>query len=149
MRPHLKYCIQAWGSQHKKDTELLERVQKRPLRWAEDWSSSPTSNGMRELGLSSQEKRRLLGDRTAALKYLKGVYNQEGDWLFTQSDSDRTRVNGVKLKEGVEALAQAAQRSCGCPIPGGVQGQVGCSFEQPGLMEVASVHSSLLERNSL
>ena len=22
--PHLDYCIQAWGPQHKKDTELLE-----------------------------------------------------------------------------------------------------------------------------
>jgi len=26
---------------------------------------------------------------------------------------------------GCEALAQAAQRSCGCSIPGGIQGQVG------------------------
>ena len=24
VRPHLEYCIQAWGSQHKKYTELLE-----------------------------------------------------------------------------------------------------------------------------
>ena len=29
VRPHLVYCIQAWGTQHKKDTELLEQVQKR------------------------------------------------------------------------------------------------------------------------
>jgi len=42
-------------------------------------------------------------------------------------------VNGVKLKEGVEALAQAAQRSCGCPIPGGVQGQAGWVPGQPDL----------------
>ena len=27
--------------------------------------------------------------------------------------------------EGGEALAQVAQRSCGCPLPGRVQGQVG------------------------
>ena len=26
MRPHLEYCVQAQGSQHKKDTELLKRV---------------------------------------------------------------------------------------------------------------------------
>lgn len=27
-----------------------------------------------------------------------------------------------------------AQRRCQCPIPGGVQGQTGCRFEQPGLV---------------
>ena len=32
-----------------------------------------------------------------------------------------------------ELLEQAAQRGCGCPIPGGVQGQVEWSPGQPGL----------------
>jgi len=32
---------------------------------------------------------------------------------------------GILHSEGSKALAKAAQRSCGCPIPGGVQGQIG------------------------
>uniref|UniRef100_A0A8C0BVW1 Pyruvate dehydrogenase complex component X n=1 Tax=Buteo japonicus TaxID=224669 RepID=A0A8C0BVW1_9AVES len=35
--------------------------------------------------------------------------------------------------EGGEALEEVAQRGCGCPIPGSVQGQVGWGLEQPGL----------------
>ena len=31
-------------------------------------------------------------------------------------------------------LEQAAQRGCGCPVPGGVQGQVGWGPGQPGLV---------------
>ena len=38
-------------------------------------------------------------DLSAALQYLKRAYRQEGDKVFTQSDSDRTRGNGFKLKE--------------------------------------------------
>lgn len=37
--------------------------------------------------------------------------------------------------ESGEALAQIAQRSCGCPHPGRVQGQVAWGWEQPGLVE--------------
>ena len=36
--------------------------------------------------------------------------------------------------ESGEVLARAAQRGCGCPIPGGVQGQVGWGPGQPGLV---------------
>jgi len=36
--------------------------------------------------------------------------------------------------EGGEALEQVAQRSCGCSLPGSVQGQAGQGFEQPDLV---------------
>ena len=50
VRPHLEYCIQFWGPQHKKDAELLKQVQKRATK---------TEDRVRELGLLSLKKRRL------------------------------------------------------------------------------------------
>ena len=55
---------------------------------------------LRELGLFSLEKRRLWGDPTVAFQYLKEAYKQEGEQLFTRVNSDRTRRNGLKLRQG-------------------------------------------------
>jgi len=41
----------------------------------------------------------------------------------------------VQTKMGGETLAQVAQRSCGCPLLGSAQDQVGWSSEHPGLVE--------------
>ena len=35
-----------------------------------------------------------------AFQNLKGAYKQEGEWLFTKVDSDRTTGNGFKLRKG-------------------------------------------------
>ncbi|KAK4815498.1 hypothetical protein QYF61_003056 [Mycteria americana] len=76
VRPHLEYCIQLWSPQHRKDMELLERVQRRAAKMI---------RGMEYLFYEER---------------LMRAYTKDGDKLFSRACSNRTRANGFKLKEG-------------------------------------------------
>jgi len=45
MRPHLKYCFQAPGSQYRKDVELLDQLQRRATKMMRGWGISPVRKG--------------------------------------------------------------------------------------------------------
>ena len=70
--------------------------------------------------------KREICEENSSFLYLKGIYKCKGNQFFTRLDSDRTRRNGFKLKEGRfrlnvrgkfftegdQVLVQVVQRGC-------------------------------------
>ena len=116
VRPHLESCVQLWSPQHKKD---MERVQRRPQNWFEGWSTWEAAERVRVIQPGEEKGP---GRPYCSLSIYKGCKKK-----FLYEESGKT-------------LEQLAQISCGCPILGNLQGQVGRGSEQPGLVEGVPAH---------
>lgn len=95
--PHLKYYVQFWLTQHKKDSEELEEVQRRVTKIVRDLEAKPYKGHLEELGLLSLQNRRLWGVMIAIFQYMKGCHRAESVDFLPVASKSKVRTIGGKL----------------------------------------------------
>ena len=98
VRPHLEYCQQACHPYLVKDTELLEKIQRRATKLVHSVKDLPYPERLKKLNLFSLAQRRERGDLILVFKIIHGMVNIDSTKLFQYADYRATRGHPYKLK---------------------------------------------------
>ena len=82
VRPHLEYCVQLWGLQHKNDMDLLKRIQRRVMKMIRVLEHLPYEDRLR-VGVVQPGEEKVPGRPYSSLPVLKrGIQERWGGTLY-------------------------------------------------------------------
>jgi len=87
-RPHMEYCIQAWSPHLVKDTETLEKVQRRAMKCVTGMKGRTYEQRLQLLNITTLEKRRQRGDLIEVYKILTGKEDMDPTCMFQFASRD-------------------------------------------------------------
>jgi hypothetical protein len=73
VRPHLEYAVQVWNPTHRKNIEVLEKVQRRATRLPVGLRTLRYEERLSRMGLTTLEERRVRGDLIQMFKVAKCI----------------------------------------------------------------------------
>ena len=98
VRPHLEYGNIIWYPHLKKDTNLIENVQRRATKLIPELKSMSYESRLRILDLPSLVYRRYRGDVIEAYKYLHNLYTVESDRILPRVADTGYSTRGHSFK---------------------------------------------------
>ena len=96
VRPHLEYCTQVWRPYHKKDTEKLERIQRRATKIIPEFRDLSYESRLSQCDLTTLETRRLRGDQMEVFKIVNSYEDVDRNMFFKLKER-RTRGHKAAL----------------------------------------------------
>ena len=109
VRPLLENAVQFWSPQLRKDIDQMERVQRRATKMIPEIRNKTYQERLKELHLTTLERRRLRGQLIETFKYRHGFTNASPVGLFDSYPDTGTRNNGHKLMVRRSTTAAAHQ----------------------------------------
>ena len=98
VRPHLEYCQQACHPYLLKDTDSLEKVQRRATKLVPSIGHLSYEDRLKKLKLYTLCDRRMRADMIAVYKIINGITDVNMSKIFTKNTESRTRGHQFQLK---------------------------------------------------
>ena len=97
VRPHLEYANCVWSPGNKKDSTLVENVQRRATKLVPEVKEFEYEQRLEKLKLPSLVYRRLRGDLIETYKVTHNLYNIDPESYFKMNRDTRTRGHKYKI----------------------------------------------------